>query len=126
MSPVLVAILGPLISGLLSLLGASKAEEWLVDHALSFVAGYVERYLKLDASWALQGAVSDAASGTVTLTITRSGRTAAVVVLEPLGLTAAHQATIAALLGALFHEAEGSILALFQKAAPTVPIAAHA
>src|SRR2546423_124339 len=106
MSPALIAILLPLLQGILSVFGG-PAQNWLIDHVITFVAGHIARVVRLDPNhWALAIAVENAATGVITVDLMRDGRSSVTVVLEPLALTAAHQATIAALAGALFHEAE--------------------
>jgi len=114
MSPALLALLTPVITGLVGLI-SGPAETWLVDHVLTYVAGFIARQVKFNAEWGLSGA-TDPANGIVTVTITRSGRTAIVLVFYALAMTASHQANVAALLGALFHEGEEKALGWFKEA----------
>jgi hypothetical protein len=95
MSPALIALLAPLLHGLLSLLGGTAIENWLLDHSLTWVAGFIARNWKLSGEWTLSGGVSNAAEGIVTVSIYRSGRTVGVFTVYALALTAAHQTTIA-------------------------------
>jgi hypothetical protein len=123
MSPALIALLAPLLHGLLSLLGGTAIENWLLDHSLTWVAGFIARNWKLSGEWTLSGGVSNAAEGIVTVSIYRSGRTVGVFTVYALALTAAHQTTIAAVVGALFHQGEEQIIGWFKSAASSAAAA---
>jgi hypothetical protein len=114
-------LLTPILTGLVRLL-AGPANDWLIDHALTFVAGHIARKVRLGPEWSLQLGLTDVDKGIVVFDVYRAGVTPSVFtgVLRPLALTAARQASLAALLGVIFAGAEQKILDAFAKVPPPV------
>jgi hypothetical protein len=118
MPAILIAFLTPILTHFLGLLGGGAIEAWVLDHAIPSLLAVIGKSLVLGSGWAVQVTAPEAGDGIVVVEILRSGQECVDVTIKTLALTGAHQATLAALLGAFFAQGEALLLAAFSKAAP--------
>ena len=116
MPTALVAVLTPILTHFLSLLGGGTVEQWVLDHAIPSLLGVVGKSLLLGSGWTLQVTAPEAGAGIVVVEILRSGQDCIDLTIKTLALTGAHQATLAALLGAFFTQGEAALMGAFAKA----------